>query len=79
MIRIQLDSDGIGDYLKSEQGGLAAVVPVAERLAAKAGDGYTAETWKGRTRSGARVRAESIEARIDNSEKQTLLRLVGGG
>ncbi|MFW0120285.1 hypothetical protein ACN08Y_10265 [Rothia sp. P5764] len=72
-MRIELNSPGIRKYLQGEsvQGALRRE---AERIAQASGEGYEANVKVGRTRALANVRANTVEARLDNSKRNTILR-----
>lgn len=72
-MRLELNHSEIRKYLQGEsvQGALRRE---AERIANACGDGYEANVKVGRNRALANVRANTVEARLDNSERNTILR-----
>ena len=74
-VRIKLNSAGIRQMLKSEEM-QAAVEAEASRRAEGLGEGYTVNTYVGRNRCNAEIRAESYQARKDNLRNNTLLRVI---
>lgn len=77
-VKFELDLAGLNQLMKS--GEMASVLnDAAERIAAAAGPGYEVEDAHAISFVGiAAVHAETIEAKRDNSENNTLLKAVGG-
>lgn len=48
----------------------------ASEIRSRCGDGYDYDIMVGKTRANAMVRAETIEAKRDNSENNTILKAV---
>lgn len=73
-----LDKGGVRELMKS-----AAMqqecMQYAGQAAARAGEGFAAETRMYPERSGAAVRAESKEAYYRNLHSNILLKCIGGG
>lgn len=80
-IKISFISKGFHDILSSQN--VASVVDQqAQRIAAKAGDGFEASHFMGNFGGGrviGVVRAETYEARRAEATDKTLSRAVGGG
>lgn len=72
-MRLELNSPGIREYLKGASV-QAALKKEADRIARGSGPGYEANVTVGRTRALANVRAETMEARRDNSKNATILK-----
>ena len=78
-IRIELDSAGIRDLMKSEAI-VGRLEDVAQGVATKAGPGYVAEAGsKGKTRGRAFVQTTGWDSYEDNARNATLLKALGGG
>jgi len=76
-VEIVLNSAGIRELLKSAE--IEAVCKEqAEAVAGRAGDGYTVDTYVGKTRVNAMVTADTYAARRDNLKNNTLLKALGG-
>ena len=76
-IKVELIREGVGELLKSDD--VAAVCKqYAEAVASRAGDGYTVDTFVGKTRVNAMVSAETKEAYNENLKNNTLLKALGG-
>lgn len=74
-MRIELNSDGVRELLQSPA--MAAVcLQQARAIAARAGDGYTVNTYTGATRVNASVMTATPEAIRDNLKNNTLLKAV---
>lgn len=73
----ELNYEGVGQLLKSEE--MKNICKsYADAAARKLGDGYSVSTYTGKTRVNASVRAESFEARKENSQNNTILKAVYG-
>lgn len=77
-VKIKLNDKGIREYLKSPSV-TSTVLAHAQRIAGRAGAGYKADVQVGRTRAQARVEAVTDDAKLDNLENNTLLKVIGGG
>lgn len=75
--RFELNSEGVRQLLKSGEM-LDICKSYADSAAQKLGDGYSVSTYTGANRVNASVRAETFEARKDNSENNTILKAVYG-
>lgn len=70
-----LNRKGVSDLMKSEQ--MQNVLKEkASKIHNRLGDGYGQDTYIGRNRANAMVWADSIEAKRDNSENNTILKAV---
>ena len=80
-VRIELLSDGIRDLLMS-QPIAAECEKAAEKIAARAGDGFEVKPLRrmdfGGGRIGYAVHAESYEAKLAEAEDKTLSKAVRG-
>lgn len=74
-VEITLNSAGVKELLKSEE--IKAVCKeYADRAVQKLGDGYSANTYDGKTRVNAEVVADSRQARAENAKSNTILKAV---
>lgn len=71
-----LKSEGIQELLRSDEI-QKECRKQAQRVAQRAGVGYTVEDRNYPERSGAAVKATSIIAKIDNAKNNTLLKALG--
>ena len=73
----ELNYEGVGQLLKSEE--MKNICKsYADTAVRKLGDGYSVSTYTGKTRVNASVRAETFEARKENSQNNTILKAVYG-
>ena len=77
-VKIVLNGEGVRSLLRSPEmeaicGGLAA------DAAARCGAGYTSDTYTGKNRVNAEVRAETYQAKRDNTKNNTILKSLRGG
>lgn len=77
-VRFKLNRSGVRELLQSQEA-MAVVTDYANAVCGRAGAGYEVTSMTGRTRVNASVKAESVEARKDNYENNTLLKALGGG
>ena len=74
-IDFQMNYKGIGELLKTEE--LQQYMQsIGESVAARAGEGYAADTKVGRKRAHTFVRSTTPEAYYDNLENNTLLKAL---
>ena len=74
-IKFKLNKAGVGQLLKSAE--MQRVIGTkANEIQNRAGTGYTAETYVGRDRTRAIVKAETHEAYKDCLKNNTLLKAV---
>lgn len=52
---------------------------LASDIAQRCGDGYSYDTYTGQNRVNAEVRAETLDARRENAENNTILKAMRGG
>lgn len=76
-VEIVLNREGIKSLLKSEEM-MSVCKEYAEQIRQKCGDGYEVSPYVGKNRVNVSVSAETLEARKDNSENNTLLKAMGG-
>ena len=77
-LRIELNGAGVRELLRSSE--MKAICgEQASEIAQRCGDGYSYDTYTGQNRVNAEVRAETWEARRDNSENNTILKAMRGG
>ncbi len=74
-VHIELNEAGVRELLKSPEI-QAACMEQAQRMASKAGDGYTADVRAGRNRAVARASAATEAALKDNLKNNTLLKVM---
>lgn len=76
-VRIELNSDGVRELLKSQE-----IRDVCAEFASKAvsrlGEGYSSTIYTGKNRVNASVYAESVEAKRENLENNTILKAIRG-
>jgi hypothetical protein len=75
-VKVVLKSEGIQELLRSDEI-QEECRKQAQRVAQRAGVGYTVEDRNYPERSGAAVKATSIIAKIDNAKNNTLLKALG--
>lgn len=76
-VKIKLNREGVKELLKSAEM-QEACRECAERVLARAGDGYVIEPRNYPERSGYAVKADTRQAYKDNYENNTLLRALNG-
>lgn len=77
-LKIKLNSKGVRELLQSKEI-MDACVGVARDAASRAGSGYEADHgFVGKTRASAIVYPSTQEARQDNYQNNTLLKVFGG-
>ena len=76
MVEITLNTQGIGELLKSPEVA-ACIRDEAQKVQARAGDGYELSEKTGSERALCAVVADSIHARRSNAKNNTLLRALG--
>ena len=75
-VKIELNSSGIRQLLKSEEMG-QMLKQQAEQVRARCGSGYSTELYQASSRVIAGVFAETAEAAKQNSRENTLLKALG--
>lgn len=76
-VKFELNSAGVQELLKSDE--MAAICrQYADQIRSRCGDGYTVDTYSGKTRVNASVHASTSAARKDNLNNNTLLKALGG-
>lgn len=75
-VKIELNSSGIRQLLKSEEMG-QMLKQQAEQVRARCGSGYSTDLYQASSRVIAGVFAETAEAAKQNSRKNTLLKALG--
>lgn len=76
-VKFKLNYAGVGKLLKSSE--MQTVLNgYASKALGRLGDGYETKTFVGFDRAHAIVKAETPEARRENSENNTLLKAVRG-
>lgn len=77
-IKVVLNGGGVRSLLRSRE--MEAICgELAAGAAARCGDGYTSDTYTGKTRVNAEVRAETYQAKRDNTKNNTILKSLRGG
>ena len=77
-LKIELNRKGVRELLQSKEI-MEACVSVAKNAASRAGAGYEADNgFVGKTRVSAIVYPSTQEARQDNYQNNTLLKVFGG-
>ena len=76
-VKFELNRKGVRELLKSQEM-MTVVTEYANRVQKKAGDGYEVSQYSGKNRVNASVSAETVKARKDNLENNTLLKALGG-
>jgi hypothetical protein len=74
-IRVELDRAGVRELLQSAEV-IAVLSAEAQSRAASLPPGYSVNTYVGRNRANAEIRADTDEAVRDNLENNTLLRAI---
>ncbi len=75
-VKIELNSSGIRQFLKSEEMG-QMLKQQAEQVRARCGSGYSTDLYQASSRVIAGVFAETAEAAKQNSRENTLLKAIG--
>lgn len=75
-VKIELNSSGIRQFLKSEEMG-QMLKQQAEQVRARCGSGYSTDLYQASSRVIAGVFAETAEAAKQNSHENTLLKALG--
>lgn len=75
-VKIELNSSGIRQLLKSEEMG-QMLKQQAEQVRARCGSGYSTDLYQASSRVIAGVFAETAEAAKQNSRENTLLKAIG--
>lgn len=73
--KFELNRKGVSELMKSD--GMQAVLnDHASAIRNRCGDGYGQDIFVGKNRANAMVRAETLKAKKDNSNNNTLLKAV---
>ena len=75
-VDFKLNLPGLNQLMQSQEAA-AVCKSYADRICSMAGDGFEVTTHVGKTRANASVAAVTDEARKDNLENNTLLKLLG--
>jgi len=76
-VKFELNSAGVRELLQSaEMAGICK--QYADQVRGRCGEGYTVDTYTGKTRVNASVHASTSAARKDNLNNNTLLKALGG-
>ena len=75
-VKIELNSSGIRQLLKSEEVG-QMLKQQAEQVRARCGSGYSTDLYQASSRVIAGVFAETAEAAKQNTRENTLLKAIG--
>lgn len=75
-VKIELNSSGIRQFLKSEEMG-QMLKQQAEQVRARCGSGYSTDLYQASSRVIAGLFAETAEAAKQNSRENTLLKALG--
>lgn len=75
-VKIELNSSGIRQLLKSEEMG-QMLKQQAEQVRARCGSGYSTDLYQASSRVIAGVFAETAEAAKQNSRENTLIKALG--
>jgi len=76
-VKFELNSAGVRELLQSaEMAGICK--QYADQVQGRCGEGYTVDTYTGKTRVNASVHAATFKARRDNLKHNTLLKALGG-
>lgn len=74
-MQFKLNRAGVSDMLKSD--GMQKVLEEkASAIKNRCGDGYEQDIYIGRNRANAMVRAETYQAKKDNTKNNTILKAV---
>lgn len=77
-VKIKLNRPGVRELLQSpEMEALLGSLAGAAR--SRLGDGYESDTYIGKNRVNASIRATTYKARKENLETNSLLKALGGG
>jgi len=73
-----LNREGVRELLRSEMM-MDECKSYADRALSKLGEGYEVDTYTGKNRVNAMVRAKTYSAKKENLESNTILKAVQGG
>ena len=75
MVKVTLNRAGVRELLRSDE--MEAICMEHARATVNSlGEGYSANSFKGRNRANAEVRADTYQARRDNLENNTILKAL---
>lgn len=74
-VQIKLNRPGVAQMMKSPEM-QALLTETASAIVGRCGPGYGSDIHVGRNRANAMVKAETFEARRDNSKNNTILKAV---
>lgn len=74
-VEIELDSDGVRELLQSAEM-MQICVGHANAARAACGNGYEVDTYVGKTRVNAMLRAATPAAKADNAKNNTILKAI---
>lgn len=74
-VKVKLNGEGVRSLLKSAEM-MAVCRELAEGVRGRAGSGYEVNTYTGKNRVNAEVRAETAQAYHDNIKNNTLLKVL---
>ena len=74
-VKFQLNRAGVRELLRS-QGAANVCRTYANAVRNRAGEGYEVDTYTGKNRANASVRAATYKARKENYENNTLLKSI---
>lgn len=76
-LKFKLNRSGVRKLLKSKEM-QDTLTEIASGVKNRCGDGYEQDVYVGKNRANAMVRAETYQAKAENSENNTLLKAVRG-
>ena len=76
-VKFVLNEGGVRELLQSSEMG-AVCEQYAKQVAARAGSGYEVDSYTGKNRVNAAVKAETKEAKRDNYRNNTLIKALHG-
>lgn len=76
-VKVELNREGVRELLRSSEME-SLLKELADNARSRLGDGYETDTYTGKTRVNASIRAVTREARRENIETNSLLKSLGG-
>lgn len=77
-VTVELNREGVRELLRSDAM-LSICKEYADAAVSRLGNGYSANTYRGKNRVNAEVTADTYEARRENLESNSILKAVGHG
>lgn len=76
-LKVELNREGVRELMRSEEM-LDICSEIARGIQQRCGEGYEMDTYVGKNRVNAQVKAATYQAKADNSENNTIIKAVKG-